>query len=111
MPDNSSNVANVSPEAYCPSVKNPFGLLIVEVREARERLLHAIVLALGVAALGLLPGLSPLQESLSQGLNFVVSFGFITLLFAMIFKLLPDVKSAWRDVWIGTTCPITPNLR
>jgi membrane protein len=25
----------------------------------------------------------------------------ITLLFAMIFKFLPDVKIAWRDVWIG----------
>jgi membrane protein len=25
----------------------------------------------------------------------------ITVLFAMIFKVLPDVKIAWRDVWIG----------
>ncbi|HET7059285.1 MAG TPA: YhjD/YihY/BrkB family envelope integrity protein, partial [Nitrospiraceae bacterium] len=25
----------------------------------------------------------------------------ITLLFAMMFKLLPDAKIAWRDVWIG----------
>jgi membrane protein len=25
----------------------------------------------------------------------------ITLLFAMMFKLLPDAKVAWRDVWIG----------
>src|SRR5262249_27635475 len=28
-------------------------------------------------------------------------FGFITLLFALIYKILPDVKIAWRDVWIG----------
>ena len=27
--------------------------------------------------------------------------GVITVLFAMIFKVLPDVKIAWRDVWIG----------
>jgi membrane protein len=46
-------------------------------------------------------GLLPVQETLWQGINFVVSFGVITLLFAMIFKLLPDVKIAWRDVWIG----------
>jgi membrane protein len=30
-----------------------------------------------------------------------MSLGVITLLFAMIFKLLPDVKIAWGDVWVG----------
>src|SRR5690606_1694061 len=25
----------------------------------------------------------------------------ITLLFAVIYKVLPDVKIAWRDVWMG----------
>src|SRR6185436_9927882 len=38
---------------------------------------------------------------LSQILNFVLSFGIVTVLFAMIFKLLPDVKMAWNDVWLG----------
>ena len=38
---------------------------------------------------------------LLQILNFVISFGVITLLFAVIYKVLPDVKIAWRDVWIG----------
>ncbi len=33
--------------------------------------------------------------------NFVVSFGIITLLFALIYKFLPDVKIRWRDVWLG----------
>ena len=33
--------------------ENRFELLMVEVQDERERLLHAIVLALGVAALGL----------------------------------------------------------
>jgi membrane protein len=33
--------------------------------------------------------------------NFVLSLGVITLLFAMIFKFLPDVRIAWRDVWMG----------
>jgi membrane protein len=36
-----------------------------------------------------------------QGLNFVVSFGLVTLLFAMIYKILPAVRIAWRDVVIG----------
>src|SRR5262249_52965897 len=35
-------------------------------------------------------------------LSSVVSFAFITLLFALIFKLLPDVSVAWRDVWMGS---------
>jgi membrane protein len=34
-------------------------------------------------------------------LNFVLSFGVITYLFAIIFKLLPDVTIRWRDVWTG----------
>ncbi len=38
--------------------ENRFELLMVEVQEARERLLRAIVLALGVAALGLLAGMA-----------------------------------------------------
>lgn len=40
-------------------------------------------------------------HGLVQAANSVVSFGVITLLFAMIFKVLPDVKLAWRDVWFG----------
>jgi membrane protein len=30
-----------------------------------------------------------------------VSLGVIALLFAMIYKIVPDVKLAWRDVWVG----------
>lgn len=45
----------------------------------------------------LIPGFDPLW----QVANFIVSFGIITLLFAMIYKFLPDVKITWSDVWIG----------
>jgi membrane protein len=31
----------------------------------------------------------------------LVSFGFITLLFALIYKILPAVDIAWQDVWVG----------
>jgi membrane protein len=55
------------------------------------------VTAISAWALGLMPGAKVLVEALT----FVISFGLITLLFAMIFKVLPDVKIAWRDVWIG----------
>ncbi len=33
--------------------------------------------------------------------NFLVSFGIVTLLFAIMFKVLPDVKIQWRSVWVG----------
>ncbi len=29
------------------------------------------------------------------------SLGVITVLFALTFKLLPDIEIAWRDVWLG----------
>jgi membrane protein len=36
-----------------------------------------------------------------QVINGLISFGSCTLLFAMIYKILPDVHIAWRDVWVG----------
>lgn len=36
-----------------------------------------------------------------EGVNALLSFVVITLLFAVIFKLLPDVSIRWQDVWIG----------
>jgi membrane protein len=39
---------------------------------------------------------------LLQVANFVVSFVVITLLFAMTYRILPDVRIAWRDVWLGS---------
>ena len=43
------------------------------------------------------PGVAVLWEAV----NVVVSLGVITLLFAMIYKVLPDVKLDWSDVWVG----------
>jgi membrane protein len=43
------------------------------------------------------PGVIVLWEAL----NVIVSLTVITLLFALIYKVLPDVKLSWRDVWIG----------
>jgi membrane protein len=36
-----------------------------------------------------------------NAIEFAISFGVITLLFAMIFKFLPDVKIRWKNVWLG----------
>ena len=45
--------------------------------------------------------LLPMPDWTAQLLNIIVSFLGVTLLFALIFKYLPDVKIGWRDVWLG----------
>jgi membrane protein len=51
----------------------------------------------------LLQGGSPSGPALVIGmvLNNLAAFGVATLLFAAMYKVLPDVKMAWKDVWIG----------
>lgn len=36
-----------------------------------------------------------------ESVDFLSSFAIITLLFAFIFKILPDVQIKWRNVWMG----------
>jgi len=43
----------------------------------------------------------PGSTYLWQVINGLVSFGFGTLLFAMVYKILPDARIAWGAVWIG----------
>jgi membrane protein len=40
-------------------------------------------------------------------LDVLVSFVVITVLFALIYKLLPDVTVPWRDVWVGAVVTAT----
>jgi membrane protein len=65
-------------------------------------LLVSLVCSAGLSALGNFIGdyISG-KEILLKALNFIISLGIITALFTMIFKFLPDVKIAWRDVWLG----------
>lgn len=37
-----------------------------------------------------------------RGLETTASFGVLTVLFASMYKVLPDVRLAWRDVWFGS---------
>jgi membrane protein len=65
-------------------------------------LLVSLLISAALAAMiqvmrGMLPG----GEVLWHGLEFLVSLGLVTLLFALIYKVLPDVEIAWRNVWIG----------
>ena len=44
---------------------------------------------------------SALPQALGQSFSFIVSLAVISVLFAMIFKFLPDVKVPLRKVWVG----------
>ncbi len=64
-------------------------------------LLMALVVSAGISAVAhMFAGSAP--AVLLHLLNLAVSFIVITLLFAMIFKVLPDVDIRWRDVGIGS---------
>jgi membrane protein len=66
-------------------------------------LLVSLIVSAGLHAAGKwVSGVNPNHEAFWQCLDLAVSLGIITLLFAMIFKMLPDVIIAWHDVWIGS---------
>jgi membrane protein len=65
-------------------------------------LLVSLILSAGVTALGkYLSDAFPAEGLFWQVSNFMLSLAMITCLFAMILKILPDVRIAWRDVWLG----------
>ncbi len=73
-------------------------------------LVLACLLLVSLLVSALLGMLSPYADSLlgnSTGvfatISSLASFGFIAALFAVIYKMLPDVTLSWRDVWIGAT--------
>lgn len=65
-------------------------------------LLVSLVLSASVAATtGYLERLFPVPGFVWQLGSFVITMLVVTLLFAMIFKILPDAEIGWRDVWAG----------
>lgn len=65
-------------------------------------LLVSLVVSAALAAFGKwYSGWLPAPEFVLEALNFVVSFAVIAGLFAMMFKMLPDARIAWNDVWVG----------
>jgi membrane protein len=81
----------------------------------RTRLLSlSMILAIGflllvsLVASAALAAFSDYLDRISPGLPLILSilhlslsFGFTTVFFGMMFKILPDAKIAWRDVWLG----------
>lgn len=65
-------------------------------------LLVSLVLSAAAAAVSrFLGGMLPGVAWLAPVLDLLLSTGLVTLLFAMIFKILPDAEVQWRDVWVG----------
>jgi membrane protein len=65
-------------------------------------LLVSLVISAVLSALGKqVEQFLPLPAFLIQLVNGLVSFVVIAVLFALIYKVLPDVEIAWTDVWIG----------
>lgn len=65
-------------------------------------LMVSLIISAALAALDKYFGaLLPYSTSVLQGLNFFISLVVITLIFAAIFKYLPDAEIAWSSVWIG----------
>ena len=57
--------------------------------------------AITAAAGKLMPQSLPATEFLLQTANFVASLILVTVLFALLYRILPDSWVAWRDVWTG----------
>jgi len=65
-------------------------------------LLVSLVMSAWLAALGTyMSHFLPAPAWALETLNFAISLTGITGAFALIFKVLPDVRIAWRDVWLG----------
>jgi membrane protein len=65
-------------------------------------LLVSLVVSTALSAIGpWLEGIFPGAQLLSRVVSFIVSLGLIALLFAVIYKVLPDTSLAWRDVIAG----------
>jgi membrane protein len=65
-------------------------------------LLVSTILTAALAAVGRYLGSAlPGGEALWQLVNLAFSLATTALLFALIFKIVPDIQIAWKDVWVG----------
>ena len=91
--------ANGHISAFVKARLRSFGLVI----SIGFVLLVSLAVSAGLSALTKLFGEGAAGTALFwQAVNIVVSFAVITMLFAVIYRFLPDVKLLWRDVWVGS---------
>ena len=75
----------------------------VAVLGASALLLAALLVTAALSAIGRILPSSPTLEGfpLWRSVTFVVTAAFLTLAIALVYRVLPDAKIAWRDVWAG----------
>ena len=62
----------------------------------------SLILSAALASLGaFLTGFLPAPEIILHGIDFLISTAIIGVLFAAMYRFLPNTKIEWRDVWIG----------
>ncbi len=78
------------------------GLSILLIMGITFVLAVSLVFSAAVAALGTVRSAN-LQgwEMLAHGLDLAANFALMTLLFALIYKIVPRVRIQWHDVWVG----------
>jgi len=65
-------------------------------------LLVSLVVGTALAAVGkFFGGMLPLPEFVLGALNQVVSLGGTVVLFALLFRYVPETRIAWRKLWVG----------
>lgn len=72
---------------------------VVVVIEVILLALVAVKTWLAVMSSKYMPGL--VTPILWRSVEIVLTFGVVTLLFATMFRFLPDARIAWRDLWVG----------
>ena len=64
-------------------------------------LLVSLLVSTALAALGEWFGSFGAWQLLAKALNFALSFGLVTAIFALMYRYMPQGRTEWRDVWIG----------
>ena len=67
-------------------------------------LLVSLVISAALATIGTFFGeLLTMPEFVLNAINFMVSLAGLAVLFALIFRCVPETKIAWKHIWIGAT--------
>ena len=82
-------------------LKDRFAAFTMVLGIAFLLLISMILSAVLSAVTGYFSYLLPGADFLWHIADLIVSFGVVTLLFAMLFRYVPDERVTWRDVWIG----------
>jgi membrane protein len=104
LQDSLNTIGEVAPkpgQGILATIKNRF-FSFTMVLGVGFLLLVSLVISTALSAIGkLVAGDQFGQTLIWSAINFAVSFGVTTLLFALIFKYIPDVQIQWSDVWVG----------